>query len=207
MTQNYWDQRYQGLGAQPLADEYQAWIDPQVLAQVVQGQALDLGCGLGLDSRFLRQQGFTVRSVDQSREALAGGQKLGYINTPVQARLDNLDPQLFSPQCFDFIVASLSLHYFPHDKTRQIINRVCQWLKPGGVFYARINSLNDNNFGAANADQQGCWFCPEQGLKVFYSPATLQQLMVGLGELHIQEKTIYPYGKAKRVLECWFRKE
>lgn len=211
MSKAYWDKTYQTLAVAVAEDEpYQPWIDAAVLADVqveaAPGQALDLGCGLGLDSRFLRDFGFEVTSLDQSAEALARGQQLGWIKQGVQAELGQLPIPLFEPAQFDLIVASLSLHYFPAPQIEAIMATVMRWLKPSGIFYSRFNSIEDKNFGAANASDDGVWLCPEQGMKVFYTPARLRALLQPYGEPLINRKTIHPYGKPKQVLECWLQK-
>lgn len=205
MSKAYWEKTYQTLAV--AEDEpYQPWIEVDVLAKITRGQALDLGCGLGLDSRFLRGLGFEVTSLDQSGEALARGQQLGWVKQGVQAELGQLPSQLFEPEHFELIVASLSLHYFEAKATQKIVAMIMAWLKPGGILYSRFNSVDDENFGAANASEDGVWLCPEQGLKVFYTPERLRALLQPYGEPMISRKTIHPYGKPKQVLECWLKK-
>ena len=47
------------------------------------------------------------------------------------------------------IVASLSLHYFPWEETIALADRIHRTLQPNGLLLCRLNSTNDDHYGAS----------------------------------------------------------
>lgn len=96
---------------------------------------LDLGCGTGLelDALFARQPDLRVTGIDLTQAMLDALRA----KHPVRAlRLLCADYFAvdFGRAAFDAAVSFESLHHFPAERKRALYRRVCEALRPGGVF-------------------------------------------------------------------------
>jgi len=115
--------------------DYQ-WLKPWV-ARISNKSILELGAGNGIDSACLRRYCRTLVATD-----LKSNQELEI------SYLDHGKPLPFDENSFDVVVASLTLHYFYWDHTAEIINEICRVLQSGGLLICRVNSANDDHYGA-----------------------------------------------------------
>jgi SAM-dependent methyltransferase len=108
-------------------DEYERF-----LAHLPPGaHILDAGCGIGRDSRFFIQQGYTVTACDGSSElARRASQFLG------QPVLHLYFEDLAFQNEFNAIWASASLLHVPAAHLPEVFERLESALKPGGILYA-----------------------------------------------------------------------
>lgn len=222
MSTQYWNKFYQGLNTD-LGIPYEPWLEPLIFPQLLplneQSSALDIGCGLGLDSACLSNLGFKVLSSDISEAALQQAKDLGHAKDVLLADAERL-PSILGGKSFDFILANLSLHYMPHEALQKTLLGLVRLLKTPGQFVARFNHRSDINFGADKADEQGYFRRMEEGeetLKVFYTEEVLRDICVGVaGELdallpkkqysfEIAEADCQNFGRPKRLLTLsWF---
>ena len=108
---------------------------------------LELGCGPGEDTAFLSQHGLArITATDVSATALAECAR----RAPAADLIfhDLREPLPFADRGFDAVLASLCLHYFPWDQTETILRDIHRCLKPQGLLLCRLNSTQDNNYGA-----------------------------------------------------------
>lgn len=108
-----------------------AALAPPHRAQFGSFTALDLGCGSGRDAVFLADLGYQVVAVDRLLEALQRGHDLqrryAPDGPPIQWVSVDLEKSDWRPdRAFDLII----LFYF---YSRSVVQRVCDWLKPGGA--------------------------------------------------------------------------
>lgn len=99
------------------------------------GALLDLGCSSGSFLASLRGQGWELYGVeisaDAARKAAASGANV-YVGDVLTAS--------FAPGSFDVITCFDVLeHLFG---PRHVVQRVYEWLKPGGVFYALVPNID-----------------------------------------------------------------
>lgn len=115
------------------------WLNDykSILEKIKDKKALDLGCGVGQDTKYLLKQGFKVISTDISNEAL---DKLKSVipNSHVE-QIDMTKPFPFEEE-FGLVNANLSIHYFDWKTTKQIFSEVNRILKKEGIFVGRVNS-------------------------------------------------------------------
>lgn len=139
---NNWSKKRNGL---PVYDnwleDYKAILDSNKNTEI-----LDLGCGIGADTLYLTERGFSVFSCDFSTEAL-NNIKNSIPNSKVMY-LDMLDKFPFKDESFSLIIADLSLHYFDNETTIHIMKEIRRILKENGILLSRVASVNDFNFGA-----------------------------------------------------------
>lgn len=119
-------EKYEALGMS------QTQIDSIIafLARLAPGaRLLDLGCGPGLHSEMMMQQGFEVHATDATPEFVAAAQAKG-INATV-ATFDDLS----EVAAYDAIWASFSLLHAPKSDMPKHLAAIARALRPGGWFF------------------------------------------------------------------------
>ncbi len=121
------------------------WL-PLVTRHAQSHPVLEIGCGTGDDTATLVAAGLSVHAFDLSEPSVA----LARLRAPaatIECR-DTRDPFPIGRHGAGVVLASLSLHYFPWRQTVELVGRIGETLRPGGVFLCRLNSSEDRNFGA-----------------------------------------------------------
>ena len=98
------------------------------------GRALDAGCGAGVLSVWMAEQGMDVTGVDLFPEAVAMAEQRakehGVRATFIAADLLEWTP----PQPFDFVFDSACLHALVGGSVAAYKRQLLQWLQPGGDY-------------------------------------------------------------------------
>ncbi|KAI9826451.1 MAG: hypothetical protein M1826_006660 [Phylliscum demangeonii] len=143
-----------------IAHQYLEWSNPsdermasfrQLLARLPEhAQTLDLGCGAGIPWTSTLAQHGQVTAVDISAAQI----RLAEQHVP-GARLIKADMMslAFAPGSFDAIVAFHSIIHLPRDEQATLIQRLSDWLRPGG--YAALNLAAADDSGSINPDWLG----------------------------------------------------
>jgi len=144
-SKKFWDEHFKKM------DE-EGWSDyPSLFAQFSisyfpkDGKILDLGAGVGGDSRYFASYGYRVTSTDISDEALHISQWES-LNQKLQVDYMNLDlrnPFPLENESYDVVFSHAVLQYFDDKATQDIINEVCRVLVPEGVFATLLKSKED----------------------------------------------------------------
>lgn len=185
------------------------WLDPFLDAMRAIGTiALELGCGIGEDAAELAMQGFRVFAFDVSRAPI----RRAIENAP---NADFFVADLQSPlpvrsAAVDSVVASLSIHYFPWQTTRELLSEVHRVVRPGGLFVFRVNATDDVNFGALQGEElePNYHHVPPDGrnnrpYKRFFDEDSIRALLTpGWRIVHLAHRTISRYDTPKQVWEC-----
>ncbi|MDF2588798.1 MAG: Methyltransferase type 11 [Anaerocolumna sp.] len=98
------------------------------------GEILDLGCGSGRDSLYFIERGFDVTALDGSEELC----ELASIHIG-QDVLTMQFSEINFHQVFDGIWACASLLHTSPNEIEDILGKVIESLKPGGVLYMSFN--------------------------------------------------------------------
>ena len=134
----------------------QDWSEkPSIFAETAityfpaKGKVLDLGAGLGQDTRFFAEHGYEVVGTDLKVEQLQ--ERFSAFPDSVQQRItlqkvDLRDELSFDNASFDVVYAHLSLHYFDYEVTTRLIGEIQRVLKPGGVCAFFVNSVHDPEY-------------------------------------------------------------
>jgi SAM-dependent methyltransferase len=206
-SREIWDARYEharqaggsGLAYDPWLERWQTLLPPG-------GNVLDLGCGTGQDSGWLRHSGCKVTAGDFSPAALQAAQAAGTPACFVQLDLRQGLP--FAAGVFGAVVANLCLHYFPWPETLAMLRQIHGCLGPGGALLARFNSTRDTNHGAQGSPpiDPNAYLVGGQ-YKRFFDRASLEQLFAqGWQVLGLEELTIHRYQQPKVLWEVVARK-
>lgn len=134
----YWRDFYGGPVTPPV---YDGWLDGELPTLHESKTIVDLGCGNGVDTFFLAEQGVDVLACDFSESAL----------DIIRARLprarvlcfDMTEGLPFADGSVDVVIADLSLHFFPWQQTLFVADEILRVLRPGGRLFCRVNSLDD----------------------------------------------------------------
>ena len=198
----FWDELFAGLAVvEAAATEH--WIERVLvdsgMRAALAGDVLELGCGLGWDTRWLVQAGGRVTALDGSTAALARlaaalpGPQYVYHRLPA--------PLPFPAAAFDAVAAGLSLHYFSWRDTLAVMNEVHRVLRPGGLFVCAVNASGDAEFGYGRGEEiEPGLFAFDGRRKRFFSETDCRRLLASGWEL----LTLLPleeqrYGRLKRM--------
>ncbi len=107
-------------------------------------KAIDLGCGIGQDTKWLIDNDFDVVSCDISDIALSRLKEM--IPNSKTMQIDVKKKLPFEHNSIDLINANLSLHYFNLEDTIKIFNEIYRVLRPGGLFIGRMNSDKNEEY-------------------------------------------------------------
>ena len=149
------------------------------------GHILDLGCGSGRDSLHFLQQGYQVTAVDGS-EALCriAARRIGQ---PVQ---NMLFEEIGWQNAFDGVWACASLLHCAMDTLPEILQKVADSLKPGGVLYVSFK------YGDFAGWKDGRYF-------TYLTEKTFRQLLGQIPELEIVQIAISGDVRQDRASEQW----
>lgn len=129
------------------------WLDrwlPLIAQREIASPVLETDCGFGDDTLTLIRAGLKVMAFDLSPECVATAQQRAP-EAQIECR-DTRGPWPEAANNLELVLASLSLHYFPWDETRNIVHRIWSSLRPGALFLCRLNSIEDVNFGAGQGE-------------------------------------------------------
>ena len=136
------------------------------------GAILDLGCSAGSFLKSLPSEEWQLHGIDMSQEAAKRAKEECGAEVFVG---DILDAQ-FPPNSFDVITC---FHVFEHlYKPYEVLSKVSEWLKPGGIFYVLVPNIDS----AGAHIFKSYWYALEIPRHVFhYSPKSLTLMAVASG--------------------------
>jgi SAM-dependent methyltransferase len=164
-------------------------------------RALDLGCGLGFDTRALLDMGFTVTAVDFSSRALKASRKRN--PEAEHLKLDLSKGISLKERQYSVVVANLSLHYFDRAQTFRLFADIYRAMEPEGIFLFRLNSIRDKQHGAP--DSLLDWEVVDVGgvHKQFFTESKIRELLAGkFRELALEEMVVHRFVQEKFLYEC-----
>ena len=148
-----------------------------------EGKILELGAGLGKDTRYFAKYGYSVLSSDFSDKAMeiskweASAQKLTNTNF---LNVDISNPLPFKDTEFDIVYAHAVLHYFSHSVTDQIFSEIARVLKDGGIFATLLKSKEDPEVLKSLKLQENFYKTPEGLTERFFSTEEIKKVVLGL---------------------------
>ena len=147
---NPWSDKLNNYKEQPWIDRPSIFSEQAIEYFPHHGDVLELGAGLGQDSRFFAEAGYTVVATDISGPVLEIDKRK--VSADIQERLQFQELDISKPfpiedKSFDVVYAHLSLHYFNTPTTRQVFSEIKRVLKPGGTLAFLVNSVDDPEYG------------------------------------------------------------
>jgi len=142
------------------------------------GSILDLGCSSGAFLQYLKGEPWKLYGIEMSADSA----KVAEEKSGAQVFVGDILDAPFPAKSFDLITCFDVLEHVY--EPRQVMARVREWLKPGGIFYVLVPNID-----SAEARVFGSYWC---GLELprhlfHYSPASLRYLAssVGLQEISL----------------------
>ncbi|MHB8835820.1 MAG: class I SAM-dependent methyltransferase [Candidatus Methylomirabilia bacterium] len=200
-----WDTMYEALEASNPPGT--SWLESyeHLLGSSGALPIMDLGCGCGEDTAYLRQQGFATLSCDYSETALR--RLSGLVRSANSACFDMLDGLPFPSDAFNVVVANLSLHYFSWHDTQRIVADIRRVLADDGYLLCRVNSVADTENGAGQGARiEENYYNVGGKPKRFFDKEQLGQLFRGWELLVCDERRMIRSGKTKIFWEVVVRK-
>lgn len=150
-------------------DLLKRWRHPRqrVLEMCKGGALLDIGCSSGGFLRTLKNKDWELHGIEISPNEAA----MAAESTGAQVFVGNILDAPFAPQSFDVITG---LHVMEHVyNPQEVIGKIWQWLKPGGVLYLQIPNID----GLEAHLLRSYWFGLELPRHLHhFSPKTLRRL-------------------------------
>ena len=128
---------------------------------------LDLGCGSGIPARYFASRGMRVIGVDVSPEMILLAKKQAPGVPFICADMEMQWPR----GAFDGICVFFSLLHLPKEKTTCLLQKIHQWLRPGGVFVITV---------VEGITEGLCEDFMGEGVPVYLSYYTKEELMSSL---------------------------
>lgn len=185
---------------------YDNWLDDykDILDKYKDSTILDLGCGLGANTLYLKERGYKVVAADFSEEALNSINKnIGDVET-ININLLNDFP--LQDGSYLVVIADLCLHYFDDKTTKNIMKEIKRILKDNGVLLARVARVDDYNFGACEGEEVEHHFYFEGDYtKRFFYEEDVENYFSIVGDVEYKKTSMIrdeeEYSKEKRLFE------
>lgn len=157
------------------------------------GALLDLGCSSGAFLESLKGESWKLYGIEMSPE----GAKTAEARSGAKVFVGDVPEAPFAPQSFDVITCFDVLEHV-YDP-RQVMAKVAEWLKPGGIFYVLVPNVD-----SAEARVFGSYW---HGLELprhlsHFSPASLKVLAgtAGLREVSLETRRNPAVGTSLRYV-------
>ncbi len=133
------------------------------------GQALDLGCGAGRDTRYLLAQGWHVTAVDSDPNAIA------ILSELAQERLrvvqSSFEDFVYEHEAYDLASSQFSLPFNPRASFTNLFTRIKQSIKPGGIFTGQFFGIHDE----WNTPERNMTFLTQEQVDELLSDMTVRE--------------------------------
>jgi len=98
---------------------------------------LDLGCGPGVNAKYMDSKNFQVIGIDLSKKMIGYARKA---HSHIEFRVGDMTELHFSASSFDGILATFSLIHLTKEKVPPVLTKLYEILKPGGIMYISVQS-------------------------------------------------------------------
>ena len=180
---------------------YDDWLDKyKYILNNCKSCVLDLGCGIGNNTLYLKERGFDVLACDYSKNAL---KILESEIKGVKTLLHDISkPFDFEDNSFELIIADLCLHYFDTETTKNVLREIKRILVPNGYLLARVNSINDVNHGAGQGEkiEENFYFVNGYN-KRFFDEKIAKDFFSIIGDAEVKEADLNRLKKPKKLIE------
>ncbi len=172
--QQHYTEAYDRLIAAAGQNSPHRWRErKKTLAQFKQsGALLDLGCSSGSFLQSLRSESWKLSGIEMSADSARRAEA----NSGAKVFVGEILEASFAPESFDVITCFDVLEHL--SEPRKVLERVSEWLKPGGIFYVlvpNVDSAEARAFGSY-------WHGLELPRHLFhYSPESLKLLAESAG--------------------------
>ena len=194
-----WDRLYSHCAGDTISQDL--WLlDFEETIRNCHTPIIDLGCGRGIDTKWLMEHGKQVIACDYSAKAIE--------------HIRAFIPDIYRTMCFDMskglpfedhsaqlLIANLSLHYFTEEITRFVLNEIRRVLTRDGTMLLRVNSTKDVNYGAGEGTElEPNYYRTKDGrFKRFFHREDIDRFFSGWQILHVSEDQTHRFGPRKEL--------
>jgi len=122
------------------------------------GRALDLGCGAGVDAKYLAENGFNVEAIDLNETSIKKTKEL-CVNLPVSVIRQDVASYSIVPNTYQLIIAWNIFPFLTKDDSRKILLDIQEGLTKEGVFVFSFFGTEDD--WAKNHSEMSFWTAEE----------------------------------------------
>lgn len=205
LQKEYWNKIYESiLDKKP---QYDLWLDKyeNILMKSKDTSIIDLGCGFGNDTLYLKERKYEVISCDFSKKALK--RLSNFIDNLNVKCFDMKDGLPFKDSSAKVIISDLSLHYFTWSETQEILKEIKRVLMNEGTLICRVNSIKDINYGVGQGIKiEENFYNIDGNLKRFFNESQLRELFREWDIQYIMETEINRYNMKKIAWEISIKK-
>lgn len=178
---------------------YDNWLDkfyPEM--DKVNMAAIDLGCGLGNNTKYLLDKGKKVIPCDASFEAVRRVEERFNVRGNC---FDMLEPFPLVNGSADLVVADLSLHYFTREDTIKILKEIKRILVSNGDLVARVNSIENikNNPNLGKEIEHNLYMTSDGRYKRFFDDKDIYDIFNVLEVKRVWKSSMERYNIPKEV--------
>jgi SAM-dependent methyltransferase len=179
MNNSVWKDKHLQYQAQDWIDKPSIFAEEAIIHFPHSGDLLELGAGLGQDSRFFAKSGYSVIATDIETTILDVDKNK--VSPDIESRiqfqqLDLRQPFPIDDNSFQIVYAHLALHYFDKETTQKIFSEIHRVLKPHGIFAFLVNSTDDPEYGAGEV-LEADYYMVDDKAKRFFSIGTVNELI------------------------------
>lgn len=164
---------------------------------------IDLGCGLGDDSKYLLDKGKKVIACDGSLSAIFNV-KDNIKGLTDAICFDMLETFPFDNNTCELVIADLCLHYFTKEDTIKILSEIKRILVSKGNMLLRVNSINDKDNSKLSGEeiQKGLYSTVDGRYKRFFDYGDIFDIFNMFDIKYIREDVTNKYSYSKKVYTC-----
>lgn len=197
-----WNETYEKLEKEEII--YDNWLkmyDKEI--EKCKTPIIDLGCGRGNNILYLTQKGKEVIPCDYSKKAIENIKK-NFPEIDIVKHFDMSKGLPFESNFTDIIICDLSLHYFTEKITFEILNEIKRVLRPEGILFCRVNSINDINFGAGQGQEleKHLYLTKDGRYKRFFDLDDIEKFFSDWNKININEEKLNRFNAEKVVWNC-----
>ncbi len=182
-SKNFWEEWWTKTDDEGWDDTASLFAQFAVSYFPKEGRLLELGAGLGKDTRYFAKHGLFVVSTDFSDKALDISKWESTMQKIMNIEYQNVDIKNhlpFKDGEFDVVYAHAVLHYFSHDVTDQIFSEIHRVVKDGGVFATLLKSKEDPEISESLKLHENFYQTPQGIVERFFSVEEVQAETNGL---------------------------
>lgn len=153
---------------------------------------LELGAGLGQDSKYLANKGYKILATDISEFSKE-------IATTEFKLVDMANPLPFDENSFDVVYSHLGIHYFDKARTIQLFSEIKNIIKTGGILAVLVNSTDDPEIVDYQEIEKDYYIDDVELKKRFFSVESLKEMLVGFEIILLDNQGVSRKDEIKNV--------
>jgi len=197
IDKKYWENLYLLKGSKYTI--YDGWLDKYLSDLKNASKIVDLGCGDGVNTIFLRSQNIYSIACDFSETALYQIKKR--LPEAIIMCFDMIEGLPFDTNSIDVVIADLSIHYFDWNTTTKLIKEIFRILNENGLLLCRINSTKEYQKNESNEILEENFYFNGENHKRLFDEKSINTLFSDYHISYIIEETTNKYGNVKHLWE------